>query len=56
MAENNLVVKEMFREQRVSSKSGKTYYVLVQVFSNGYIFESFLTNEQNYILASVPLR
>ena len=48
-------VTEVYREERVS-KAGKTYQVLCVVFENGYKYENFLSNEQQYILAGVPLR
>lgn len=49
------LIKECFRENRVS-KNGNAYQVLVIVFSSGYKFESFLSNEQQFILNSVPLK
>ena len=49
-------VKEVYREQRVSKKSGNSYEVIVFVFENGYKFESFLNNEQAFILHEVPVR
>lgn len=49
-------VKEVYREERVSKKSGNKYQMLVVVFANGYKLETFLNNEQQYILNEVPLR
>lgn len=46
-------VIEVYRDNRIS-KAGKPYTVLVIVFENGYKFESFLSNEQNFILRDVP--
>ena len=37
-------------ESRVSGKTGKPYKVLVLKFENGYIMETFLNNEQAFIL------
>ena len=48
-------VREVYREER-TSKAGNAYQVLCVVFENGYKYESFLSNEQQYILAEVPLR
>lgn len=47
-------VTKVYREQRVS-KAGREYQVLVMVFENGYKLETFLSNEQQYILAGVEL-
>lgn len=47
-------VKDVYREER-TSKKGNAYQVIVFVFENGYKLESFLNNEQQYILADVPL-
>lgn len=49
------MVKEIYKEKRVSKKTGKDYVVLVLEFENGYKFESFLTNEQDFILRDVPV-
>lgn len=46
-------VAEMFRDVR-TSKAGKSYCVLVIVFDNGYKLETFLTNEQQFILRDIP--
>lgn len=40
-------------EKRVSKKSGSMYSVLVITFKNGYKFETFLNNEQVYIIGSI---
>lgn len=48
-------VREVYREER-TSKAGKQYQVLCLVFENGYMYENFLSNEQQYILSDVPLR
>lgn len=37
-------------QERVSAKSGKSYKVLVITFANGYVFETFLNNEQAFCL------
>lgn len=47
------MVKNVYREKRVS-KNGKSYTVLCVEFENGYIYENFLTNEQDFILKDVP--
>ncbi len=46
-------VTDCFREVR-TSKSGKPYNVLIVIFENGYQFETFLNNEQAFILKDVP--
>ena len=33
-----------------TSKAGKLYKVLQITFPNGYVFETFLNNEQSYII------
>lgn len=35
------------------SKAGKEYFVLVITFENGYKFETFLNNEQAFIITNV---
>lgn len=47
-------VSNVWRAERVS-KAGRTYQVLVIEFENGYKYETFLSNEQQYILADVKL-
>ena len=32
------------------SKAGKPYKVLKVTFANGYVFETYLNNEQSYII------
>lgn len=32
------------------SKAGKSYKVLKVTFANGYVFETYLNNEQSYII------
>lgn len=49
------LVKDIYRVSRIS-KAGKTYQVLVVEFTSGYIYESFLTHEQAFCMASVPLK
>lgn len=44
-----------YRENRVSSKSGKIYQVLIVIFPNGYRFESFLNNDQMFLTSEAPL-
>lgn len=46
-------VTDCYREIR-TSKTGKPYNVLIIHFENGYQFESFLNNEQAFILKDVP--
>lgn len=48
-------VRDVYREER-TSKAGNNYQVLCVVFENGYKYENFLSNEQQYILADLPLR
>lgn len=48
-------VKDVYREVRIS-KAGNQYQVLCIVFENGYKYENFLSNEQQYILSDVPVR
>lgn len=50
------LIKEVYRENRVSKKTGNAYQVIVIVFENGYHLETFLNNEQQYILANIPVR
>lgn len=38
--------------EKVSNK-GNAYTVLQVTFENGYVFETFLTREQVYILSSI---
>lgn len=40
-------------EQRISNKTGNTYNVLVIKFENGYKYESFLNNEQYFIISNI---
>lgn len=40
-------------EQRTSKKSGNSYNVLIIEFENGYKFETFLNNEQYFIIANI---
>ncbi len=35
------------------SKAGKPYYVLSLKFDSGYVFETFLNNEQYFIIAQL---
>lgn len=51
----NKLIKEVYRENRVSKKTGNVYQVLVIVFQNGYKFEQFINNEQQWALSLVPL-
>lgn len=48
-------VISVYREER-TSKKGNQYQVIVFEFENGYKMESFLNNEQQYILADVPVK
>ena len=48
-------VNNVYREERIS-KAQKPYLVIVFEFENGYKLETFLNNEQQYILAEVPLK
>lgn len=54
MENNNYLVK-VAKEIRTSQKTGRQYQVLVIYFKNGYIMETFLTTEQQFILNDVPL-
>lgn len=47
-------IKGVYIETRRSTKSNKDYSVLVVEFKNGYKQESFLNNEQMFILNSMP--
>lgn len=47
------MVKNVYREKR-ESKKGNVYVVLCIEFENGYVHESFLTREQEFILSDVP--
>lgn len=47
-------VKDVYRQER-TSKAGNQYQVIVIVFDNDYKLETFLNNEQQYILSDVPL-
>lgn len=47
-------VKDVYRQER-TSKAGNSYQVIVIVFDNDYKLETFLNNEQQYILSDVPL-
>lgn len=47
-------VKNAYRENRTSKKTGNAYVVLCVEFENGYVVESFLTREQEFILKDVP--
>ena len=48
-------VKEVYRQER-TSKACNLYQVIVVVFDNDYKLETFLNNEQQYILSGVPLK
>lgn len=48
------MVKNLYKEKRQSKKTGNSYVVLCIEFENGYILETFLTREQEYILNDVP--
>lgn len=39
-------------EERVSSKSGKPYKVIILTFGNGYELTEFLTAEQEWIICN----
>lgn len=43
-------VKSVYIDERISSKSGKPYSMLVVEFKNGYKTEQFLNADQLYIL------
>lgn len=49
----NEVKVQMLVDRRVSKKTGNPYTMLVIQFSNGYKFETMLSNEQVYILSNV---
>ena len=46
-------VKSMFIKNGIGQKSGKPYHSLVIDFECGYTFESFLSNEQYFILKQI---
>lgn len=46
-------IKSFNIEERTSSKTGKKYSVLVATFNNGYTLETFLNQEQLFILNSI---
>lgn len=46
-------IKQVVIETRMSQKSQKEYYVLILEFKNGYKHESFLNNEQLFILSTL---
>lgn len=48
------MVKNVYKEKRESKKTGNAYTVLCVEFENGYVLETFLTREQEYILNEVP--
>lgn len=49
-------VKDIYREERVSKKSGNKYQVIVVEMENGYKYANFLNNEQQYCLDELELR
>lgn len=53
MAEVKKAVVEAYMEERISKKSGSKYVVLVLEFENGYKTDTFLSNEQKFILQSI---
>lgn len=53
MADKVEAIVSCHRERRVSAKKGTTYEVLVLNFDNGYKLDTFLTNEQLFILKDV---
>lgn len=48
-------VECVWRERR-TSKAGREYWMLVIQFENGYKLEQFMSNEQQIILAAVPVK
>lgn len=53
MAVNREGVVSCYRERRISQKKGTEYEVLVLVFENGYKMDTFLTNEQLFIIRDI---
>lgn len=46
-------MKHTITVEKRTSKAGKEYYVLVITWENGYKFETFLNNEQSFIIMNV---
>lgn len=46
-------IKDVTTDTRKSSKTGKDYNVVTIEFQNGYKHESFLNNEQQFILNQI---
>lgn len=56
MSESKISLIKGYRENRMSTKTNKSYQVLVLKFNNGYTMDVFLNNEQQYILGNeIPL-
>jgi len=43
-------VNGIYTEEQLSTKSGKPYTQLKINFANGYVFKTFLTDEQKFII------
>lgn len=58
MSESNInAVVECYVEKRFSKRTGNVYQVLVMKFENGYKMDTFLNNEQFYIISQcVPVK
>ena len=52
MPEKATATVRCYRERRVSKKTGTIYEVLVLCFENGFKMDVFLSNEQQFIVAS----
>lgn len=48
---DNLISKvaRLHQEERQSQKTNKPYHVLVIEYKNGYVFETFLNNDQSML-------
>lgn len=49
-------VKECYREIGKSKKNGMEYQMLVIVFENGYVYKTFINDEQKFILKDIPIK
>lgn len=53
MSEKREGIVSCYRERRVSQKKGTEYQVLVLLFENGYKLDTFLSNEQLFIIKDI---
>lgn len=49
-------IKECYKLKKESKKTGNPYITLCIEFENGYVLETFLSREQDYILSGIPLK